>query len=274
SAVYQNLEDDGYQPEVDLDDPDLLLRVECRKEEAFVFLEKREGPGGLPLGSQDGVVALVSGGIDSPVAAWSVMKRGCPVVPVYLDLGDYGGVDHRERAVETARRLNEYAPNHARGLRRVPAGDVVEELVDEVGDTRMLSYRRFMLRVAEEIAEEIGAVGIVTGGSVGQKSSQTSRNLRVIDAAVDMPVHRPLLSFDKQEIIDRAREIGTYDDSTVDVGCNRIAPDNPKTGARLSEVVEEEPEELLGRAKEVAEETVVENASSGNETRVVEGDGG
>jgi len=96
-AVWQSVEDE-FDPEVDLDDPDLTFSVEVRQEEAFVFLETRDGPGGMPLGTQKPLVALFSGGIDSPVAAWEAMKRGSPVVPLYLDLGRFGGPDHRARA--------------------------------------------------------------------------------------------------------------------------------------------------------------------------------
>lgn len=237
-AVWDALTD----PEVDLDDPSRTFHVECRSEEAFVFVEKRAGPGGLPLGSQRPLVALLSGGIDSPVAAWEVMKRGSPVIPLYFDFEAYGGVDHVARAVESARTLASYAPNHARDLQVAPAGAAADRLVSEVEDTRMLSLRRFMLRAAERVAEKERAVGIVTGEAIGQKSSQTSANLAATDCVTRLPVHRPLLSWDKQDIIARAREIGTYGDATIEAGCNRIAPDYPETNASLQAVEESEPD--------------------------------
>ncbi|MCL7417173.1 MAG: tRNA sulfurtransferase [Halalkalicoccus sp.] len=237
-AVWDTLE----EPEVDLEDPSQVFSVECRAEEAFVFTEKRAGPGGLPLGSQRPLVALLSGGIDSPVAAWEVMKRGAPVIPLYFDFETYGGVDHVARAVESARTLAEYTPNHEFDLRIAPAGAVADRLVGEVGPTRMLSLRRFMLRVGERVADESGAAGIVTGEAIGQKSSQTSANLAVTDCATDLPVHRPLLTRDKQEIIAQARKIGTYEDATIEAGCNRIAPDYPETNASLEEVEAAEPD--------------------------------
>ncbi|MFB6185526.1 MAG: tRNA sulfurtransferase, partial [Halobacteriaceae archaeon] len=110
SAVW-NAVADSFEPAVDLDDPDIEFFVEVRDDNAYVFLEKRAGPGGLPLGSQDPVVALISGGIDSPVAAYEMMKRGCPIIPVYIDLGDYGGPDHEARAMAAISTLKEYAPN-------------------------------------------------------------------------------------------------------------------------------------------------------------------
>lgn len=228
-------------PEVDLENPSLTFSVECRTEEAFVFTEKRVGPGGLPLGSQRPLVSLLSGGIDSPVAALEVMKRGAPVIPLYFDFEQYGGVDHVARAVESARTLRSYGPNHARDLRIAPAGAVADRLVEEVGPTRMLSLRRFMLRVGERVAEETDAVGIVTGEAIGQKSSQTSANLALTDQVTRLPVHRPLLTWDKQEIIAQARRIGTYEDSRIEAGCNRIAPDYPETNAALEEVEAAEP---------------------------------
>ena len=245
---------DEFDPEVDLDDPDLTFYVECREEgDAFVFLEKRPGPGGLPLGSQAPVVALVSGGIDSPVAAYEVMKRGAPVVPVYIDLGDYGGPDHEARAMETVRTLAERAPNFDMRVWRVPAGDTVSLLVDELEQGRMLAFRRFMYRVAERIAEREGAYGIVTGEALGQKSSQTARNFGVTSRATDLPVHRPLVSFDKNEITRRARAIGTFSDSTIPAGCNRFAPNQAETNARIEPLRESEPDDLFERAERAAE---------------------
>ncbi|MFC7199104.1 tRNA sulfurtransferase [Halospeciosus flavus] len=242
-----------FAPEVDLDDPDWEVSVEVREEEAFVFLEKREGPGGLPLGTQAPFVALVSGGIDSPVAAWEAMKRGSPVIPVYLDLGPYGGPDHEARAVETVRRLSRYAPNFDMDLRRVPAGPHVQKLGEQTGRTRMLHYRRFMYRVAEHVAEAEGGVGIVTGEAIGQKSSQTATNFAAVDRAAALPIHRPLLTWDKHDIIDAAKAIGTFQDATMNVGCNRLAPDQPATATKFPMVKSAEPDDLFEWAAEAAE---------------------
>jgi thiamine biosynthesis protein ThiI len=252
SAVWDAAEEAGVDPEVDLDDPDLELFVECREDEAFVFLEKRDGPGGLPLGTQDPVVALMSGGIDSPVAAWLAMKRGSPVVTLYVDLGDYGGPDHLARAESTVANLAQYAPNLDFDLRVAPGGEAVERLVAEMDNLRMLGLRRFMLAVGEGVASSVGAAGLVTGESVGQKSSQTAANLRVTSAVTDLPVHRPLLAMDKSEITERARAIGTFDDATIAAGCNRVAPDQPATAAGLDRVREAEPDDLLALARGAA----------------------
>ena len=261
TAVWQAAEDEGVDPAVDLDDPDLTVYVECRADDAYVFLEKRDGPGGLPLGTQRPVVALVSGGIDSPVAAWEMMRRGCPIVPLYVDLGDYGGPDHRARAQSTVDALARYAPNTDLRLHVAPAGEAVDRIVDSTDDHRMLVLRRFMFRVAAAVADDVGAVGIVSGEAIGQKSSQTSANLRVTSAVTDYPVHRPLLTLDKSDITARARSLGTYDDATIPAGCNRVAPPFPETAASLSAVEATEPDDIdslvRGVAADVTDSTVV-----------------
>ena len=251
AAIWAAVED-RFDPEVDLDDPDHTLSVEVREKEAFVFVESRTGPGGLPLGTQEPLVALVSGGHDSPVAAWLAMRRGSPIIPLYVDFGEYGGVDHRARAFEIVRTLARYAPDRDMRVRVLSAGDVAADLVESVGRTRMLSLRRFMFRAADAVAREEGAVGIVTGEALGQKSSQTAANLAATDPVTDLPIHRPLLSWDKHEVIGRGRELGTYEGSTIPAGCNRIAPSGPATRARPADVIEAEPDDLLSRAEAAA----------------------
>jgi tRNA uracil 4-sulfurtransferase len=253
TAIWEAV-DDEFEPEVDLDDPDLSFGVELREDTTFVSLEQRAGPGGLPLGAQEPVVALVSGGIDSPVAAYEMMRRGSPVVPVYVDLGEFGGVDHEARAMETVRILSQYAPGFEMPVYRVPGGEAVSTLVETMEEGRMLSLRRFFYRVAEIIAERIDAHGIVTGEAVGQKSSQTVQNLGVTSRATRLPIHRPLLTWDKHRIVDRAREIGTFTDSTINAGCNRVAPNRAETNARLEPLLAAEPDDLFELAEEAARE--------------------
>jgi thiamine biosynthesis protein ThiI len=257
-AIWDAVEGD-FEPEVDLDDPDFTVNVEVREDAAFLYLDEMPGPGGLPLGSQRPVVALVSGGIDSPVAAYEMLRKGCPVVPVYVDLGEYGGQDHRARAVETVRTLGSYAPNFREPLRVVPGGETVELLAADLEQGRMLAFRRFCLAVAEEVALDAGAAGIVTGEAIGQKSSQTTQNLSVTDPLTDLPVFRPLLTMDKNSITERAREIGTFTDSTIPAGCNRFAPVQAETNARLDRLRELEPDDLHERARDaVADLELVE----------------
>jgi len=139
-------------------------------------------------------------------------------------------------------------------LRVVQAGEFVDDLVAATEATRMLSLRRAMLRAAEGVADDVGAHSLATGESVGQKSSQTGPNVRTTDAAADRPVHRPLLSRDKPEIVEQAREIGTFVDATMNVGCERVAPEYPETNATLERVEAAEPVDLLERAEALAAE--------------------
>lgn len=237
---------------VDLDNPERTYRIECREARAYVSTERFDGPGGLPLGTQGKAVALISGGIDSPVATWEMMRRGCEVVPVYIDLGDFGGADHRARALETVRTLARRAPNFDMRVNVVPAGEAIEHLMDTIEATRMLSLRRMMFAMGAEVAADEGAHSVVTGEAMGQKSSQTGDNLAVTAAAIDYPVHRPLLTWDKTEIVAAARELGTYTDSTLPVGCERVAPAYPETNASLAAVEDAESDKLFALAIEAA----------------------
>ena len=250
-AIWDAVED-RFEPEVDLDDPDHTFGVEVREEAAYIFRSRRSGPGGLPLRSQAPQVALVSGGIDSPVAVYETMRRGSPVIPVYVSLGEYGGPDHEARALETVRSLSRFAPNCDLDVYRVPGGETVAHLADTMEEGRMLSLRRFFYRVAERIAETEGASAIVTGEAIGQKSSQTAQNLGVTSRVTELPIHRPLLTWDKHDIVERAREIDTFTDSTINAGCNRIAPDRAETNAVYERLLEAEPEDLLERADAAA----------------------
>ena len=235
--------------DVDLDDPARTYRIEAREGEAFVSARRVEGPGGLPVGSQGRVAVLVSGGIDSPVATWRLLRRGCAPVPVYVDLGDYGGADHRARALEAVATPAPRAPRADLRPRIVDGGPLIERVVAATHDTRMVSLRRALLAAADGVADRADAHSLATGEAVGQKSSQTGANLAVADAAASRPVHRPLFAADKADIVSEAREIGTYDSSTVPVGCERIAPAHPETDATLDGVVDAEPDGLLDAAR-------------------------
>jgi thiamine biosynthesis protein ThiI len=242
-----------FVPTVDLDDPNVTFGVEVREETTFLYTATVDGVGGLPLGTQHPLVALISGGIDSPVAAFEIMKRGSPVVPVYVDLGDYGGPDHRARAVRTVRDLARYAPNHLDETWVVPGGDVASHLAASMDRGRMLAHRRFLLAVGEAVAERVSAAGVGTGEAIGQKSSQTTSNLAVTDAATTLPVHRPLLSWDKHDITAVARDVGTFADSTIDAGCNRLAPDEPVVDGSLDQIRALEPDDLQERAHDAVD---------------------
>lgn len=213
---------------VDLDNPSTWVEIDIRESGAYVFTQRFDGPGGFPVGSQTTVAALISGGIDSPVAAYEVMTRGAPVVPVYFYNRPYAAGDHLARFESMLDRLERYHPGGDWSYYRVDMAPVNTALED-VDTGRMLLHRAIMFRTAAHIVEDAGLAGIVTGESIGQKSSQTATNLRLTSNQVDHPVYRPLLTATKAEITGRARELGTYEVSTVDSACRTIAPTNPAT---------------------------------------------
>lgn len=266
SAIWQAVESD-FDPEVDLDTPDTTFFIECRETNAYVFLSSYAGPGGFPYGTQGTVVPLISGGTDSPVAVWEMMRRGCDVVPVYFDFESFGGVDHVARVIATTRRLASYTPSGELELVRLPIGEKVQTLIDTTHDTRMLSLRRLMFALAGQIADSTDAIGLATGEAIGQKSSQTGPNLAATATATRYPIHRPLVNEDKESIISKAKDIGTYTESRIDAGCNRIAPSFPQTAGTVDEVVDAEPTELLSDLQSIIDrgETITVSAPTGTE---------
>lgn len=199
---------------VDLSHPDVEVRVTAEPGRAFAELPDTaaRGPGGLPLGSGGRAVALVSGGFDSPVAAWHVMRRGVAVEVLVCDLDGCGQVDD---ALTVARELaTRWAPGQEVRAHVVDLAPVVEALVARApARMRQVMLKRAMYRVGSELAREVGAEALVTGESLGQVSTQTLRNLAVCETVAEQPVLRPLIGMDKSEIIERARAIGTHDAS-------------------------------------------------------------
>ncbi|UCE29423.1 MAG: tRNA sulfurtransferase [Candidatus Bathyarchaeota archaeon] len=229
---------------VDLKHPDIVLGVEVRDNEAFVFNETVKGVGGMPLGTQDRVICILNGDIDSAVAGWLVMKRGCPLVPLYFDCGSCSEEIAGKSALKTAEALLDWAVGFPRWFYSVHYGHVLESIVKNCpSPLTCLLCKRMKYRVAEQIAELKRAEGIVTGETIGEQTSLTIQNLRVLDdAAKRFPVHRPLLGFDKAETERMARKIGTYKTSARSVlGCKAI-PHKPATKAKLEEIFKAEAE--------------------------------
>jgi len=227
---------------VDLKNPDVKLGVEVRDDRAFVYSEVMKGAGGLPLGTQPKVVCLLSGGIDSPVACWLAMKRGCPVVPVYFDNSPFTDESTTERALSVARVLFDWAIGFPRKVYVVPHGQNLAEFKKKCPERlTCILCKRMMYRIAERIAEMERAEGIVTGEAIGEQASQTLQNLRVLNtAATKYPIHRPLLGFDKAETEWIAQKIGTYEPSAKRAkGCS-AAPRKPATMAKPQEVAKAE----------------------------------
>jgi tRNA uracil 4-sulfurtransferase len=221
---------------VRLTKPDVELFIEVRAERAYIYTEVIDGVGGLPLGTQGKVIVLLSGGIDSPVAAWLMMKRGCTIIPLFFDCEPYTGNAERERALAVVKALAVWA-GRPLNLGIVHHGANLNQFKSLAPRTSCVLCKRMMYRIAASIAKEEHAHGIVTGESIGQVASQTTKNLLAIDEASDVPVYRPLVGLDKTESIKKARRIGTYHLSTAGYStvC-RAAHRHPTTNADLFEL--------------------------------------
>ncbi len=222
---------------VDLGCPDFELFVEIRGDRCYLYHEVVAGPGGLPEGVEGTLVALFSGGIDSPVAAYMMMRRGCRIVPLYVGLEPYLDEDALAKARAVLDVLRGYDPDLELVVRADDYLSRAKTLMrrSEERLTCVVCKRR-MYRLAATLADEIGALGIVTGESLGQVASQTLDNLAVLDGAVDVPVYRPLIGLDKDEIIGVARRIGTFTPSIAPGRGCRAVPDVAATKAALPEV--------------------------------------
>ncbi len=226
---------------VDLSRPDLNVRVEVQRGDAFVYADDHSGAGGLPVGASGKVATLMSGGIDSPVAAWRMMRRGCRATLIHFHAFPLVEGRSRDKAKELAGQLNAW--QYDTRLHLVPFADVQRAIILEVrGPLRVVAYRRFMARIAEAIARNEGARALVTGESVGQVGSQTLRNIATVDEVVSMPILRPLIGMDKQEIIDQARAIGTFETSVQpdEDCCTLFVPRSPSTAVQPWEIAAQE----------------------------------
>jgi thiamine biosynthesis protein ThiI len=226
---------------VDLDHAALTISVEMLTGEAFYTFGKDRGPGGLPTGVSGKVACLMSGGIDSPVAAWRMMKRGCSVLLVHFHSYPFLSRASQEKVRELAQMLTTYQ-QHTR-LFLVAFGEIQRQVVLTVpSPLRVVIYRRLMVRIADRIARTHGARALVTGEVIGQVASQTLENLSVIASATSLPILRPLVGMDKEEIVAEALRLGTYEISIVpDQDCCQLfTPKHPATRATRGAVEEAE----------------------------------
>jgi thiamine biosynthesis protein ThiI len=222
---------------VNLSAPELTIHVEALTDEAFYFFGKHQGAGGLPVGASGRVVALLSGGIDSPVAAWRLMRRGCRVL--FLHFHSYPVLSRasQEKVRELANLLTQY--QYASRLLLVPFADLQQQVILTVPPPlRVVIYRRLMMRIAEEAARRQRALALVTGEVVGQVASQTVENLNRINEVVTLPILRPLIGMDKDEITAQAQRLGTYPISIIPDQdcCTLFTPRHPATKARRGDV--------------------------------------
>jgi len=219
---------------VDLRHPEVEIHVEVMPAETFIYVDPVPGPGGLPVGASGTVAALLSGGIDSPVAAWRMMKRGCRVLFVHFHSVPYLPPTSQAKAKALVGLLTQWQYDST--LILVPFAEIQREVVLTVPPpARVVVYRRLMVRIAEALARKHGAAALTTGESLGQVASQTLSNIARIDEAAGMPILRPLIGMDKLEITDEARRLGTFEISIEPDAdcCTLFVPKHPAT--RMSE---------------------------------------
>lgn len=222
---------------VSLKNPDLTIYIELLSKEAFCSAEKIEGPGGMPVGVSGKVACLISGGIDSPVAAYRMVKRGCFAAFIHFSGRPLVSRASEEKVRELVRHLTAF--QYESRLYVIPFGEIQREIIlSAPAPFRIVLYRRMMVRIAEELARKEQCWALVTGDSLGQVASQTPQNLCAIEEAAELPILRPLIGMDKREIIDEARRLGTYETSIEpDQDCCKLfVPPHPSTKTRLDDV--------------------------------------
>lgn len=238
---------------VDVREPENKIYIEVRKKAAYVYSKKVKAVGGMPYGTNGGTVLMLSGGIDSPVAGYLMARRGVKVSAVYYHSHPYTSERAKEKVVELARILKNYTGEMK--LFVVPFTEIQMEIMKKCREDELtIIMRRFMMRVACKIAENEKFESVTTGESIGQVASQTMESLVVTDNVSDRPAFRPLISMDKEDIIDISREIGTYDTSILPYEdcCTIFVPKHPKTRPVLKHIEASEEaldiEELVNKA--------------------------
>ena len=226
---------------VNLTEPDVVVKIEVREQYAYIHAGQDKGAGGMPIGSAGKGMLLLSGGIDSPVAGWRMMRRGMTVECVHFESFPYTSEAAREKVFELAAELAEFCGKIK--VHVISLTHIQESLRDRCEeDYFTLLLRRFMMKLASRSAEENGCPALITGESLGQVASQTLKAMVVTEDAADRPVFRPLIGMDKEEIVVNAREIGTFDTSILpyDDCCTVFTPRHPRTQPELEKVLREE----------------------------------
>ena len=248
---------------VDVHDPELTVVLEVRDLAAYVHAQPVNGAGGMPVGSNGVAVTLLSGGIDSPVSSYMIAKRGVRLIPIHFFSFPYTSQQAKEKVVDLGRILTRYCGKMT--MEVVPFTHIQEEIRDKCPEEYFtLVMRRFMMRIAERIARDAGAKAIVTGENLGQVASQTMEAMAATQAVLDLPVLQPLIGMDKEEIVQMARRIGTFDTSILPYEdcCTVFTPRHPRTRPKPGEVAAAE------RALDV--EALVEEALQGVERIVLD----
>jgi thiamine biosynthesis protein ThiI len=220
---------------VDLDNPERTVHIEIVHDRALIYLERLKGPGGLPVGSSGKVLSLLSGGIDSPAASWLMMKRGCVTDFLHLHQSPANKDVMESKMARLVQALRRYSPRKL-SIFAAPYTEFYKKSMTVNPRIELVLFRRFLFHLANRLAEKHGYKGVVTGDSVGQVASQTLDNLFASDEASHIPVFRPLAGFNKQEIVDLAKKIGTYGISIEQYKdcCSLVAHKNPSTKVPLA----------------------------------------
>jgi len=244
---------------VDVHNPDLIVGIEIKEKEVFVFAGKEQLYGGLPVGVSGKALLLLSGGIDSPVAGWYMLKRGLSIETISFLSPPFTTEKSVRKILDLAEKLSKYLPDTMRAW-IVPFTDVQHYIKQNVPDRySLIIQRRSMMRIANRLAKKIKAKALITGENIGQVASQTLTNLHSIEEASYLPVLRPLIGFEKMEIVDKAKKIQTYEISILPYidSCVAFAPKNPATSSNVKEIRDIEKD--LKKLSEL-EENVLEKA--------------
>lgn len=248
---------------VDVHRPEIVLNVEIR-EKIYLYSQVIPGPGGMPVGTGGKALLLLSGGIDSPVAGYMIAKRGVKIDAVYFHAPPYTGERARQKVVDLARQVSAYAgPVYLYVVNFTQMQLFIYENCPH--EELTIIMRRYMMRIAQKIAEETGCLGLITGESIGQVASQTLHSLAATNEVCDLPVYRPLIGFDKQDIVAWSEKIGTYETSiqpyedccTIFVAKHPVTKPNRKIIRRHEEPVAEKMDELMKEALEGKELVIV-----------------
>jgi len=247
---------------VKLKNPDCEVLINIIQNFALVSLEKIQGLGGMPVGTGGKAMVLMSGGFDSPVAAWQLLRRGVDLRFAHFHSMPYTSKASVEKVVELTKVIQKFGSSGI--MYSIPFADVQKEIMTKTpASLRVILYRRFMIRIAEALAKKEKCLALITGDSVGQVASQTLENILAVNEAASLPVFRPLIGTDKEEIMQIARKIGTYDISKLphDDCCTRLMPKNPETRAKLPDVLAAEKnldiEKLVSETLEKIEKIIV-----------------
>lgn len=225
---------------VDVHNPDIIVGIEVKEKEVFVFVGKEQMYGGFPVGSSGKGILLLSGGIDSPVAGWYMMKRGILIETLSFLSPPFTSEKSKNKILELSNILSKYVPDTLKTW-IVPFTPIQQYIKTNAPDRySLIIQRRSMMRIANKLAKKIKAKAIITGENVGQVASQTLENLHTIESASNLPVLRPLIGFEKIDIVEKAKEIGSYEISIQPYldSCVVFAPKNPATKSSIKEIEE------------------------------------